>query len=428
MFVFYNILQLVFLPIFLPFITLFVLCSPKYRDHIPARLGFGLARKLSRQTGYTKRSSAKTIWLHALSVGEVTSAVPLIAGLRRTYPDSEIIVSVTTWTGKIVAESLLKSTADRILNGPLDLLPVVYRFIQCIQPDLFILVETDFWPNVLLLLQRKNIPTILVNGRMSQQSMQGYQRVRFFFNPMFQSFSYLCMQTKHDRDKMENMGLPTAKLQTLGNLKFDTAAGYGNPPLAVPAELFPKERIVFICGSTHAGEERILIDCYCKVRKTHPELFLIIAPRDTTRAAEIQSLAAEYGQTVALRSENSSFSHDIFILDTIGELIHFYALSHIAFVGGSLVQKNGHNPIEPATMGLPVIFGPNMQDFSEIADALINSGGATKVSGKQELCEVLSSLLSSVELRTKQGKAAEQCVKSQRGVIDKHLKLIDQLL
>lgn len=428
MFVLYNILQLVFLPIFLPFITLFVLFSPKYRDRMPARLGVGLSRKFSSQAISVNGSSTKAIWLHALSVGEVTSAVPLITGLRKKYPDSKIIVSVTTRTGKLVADNLLKSLADHILDAPLDLLPVVRRFVKYIRPDLFILIETDFWPNTLLVLHSKDVPTILVNGRVSEKSMQGYQRMRFFFTPMFQSFSYLCMQTKRDRDKMEKMGLPAQKLRTLGNLKFDTAAGHGNSTLTPPAELLPKDRILFICGSTHPGEEHILIASYSQVRKIHPELFLIIAPRDTNRSTEIQSLAVEHGLTVALRSENRAIRADIFILDTIGELVHFYALSDIAFVGGSFVQKNGHNPIEPAIMGLPVIFGPNMQDFSEIADALMSSGGATMISGQQELSEILSTLLSSPELRTGQGKAAEQCVKSQRGVIDKHLELIEQLL
>lgn len=423
MFVLYNILQLVLLPVFLPFITIFVLFSSKYRNRIPARLGLGLGLKIQRH-----KSSSKTLWLHALSVGEVTSAVPLIKGLRKTYPDSRIIVSVTTRTGKGVADNLLNSIADHIIDGPLDILPVVARFVKYIQPDLFILVETDMWPNTLLYLKTKNIPTILVNGRVSQKSMEGYRRFRFFFDPMFQSFSFLCMQTKRDRDKMEEMGLPSEKLRTLGNLKFDTAPGKENLLLQPPAGLLPKNRILFICGSTHPGEEKILIDCYSQVRKTHPELFLIIAPRDTNRSTEIQSLAADLDLTVSLRSDNNSSPADILILDTIGELVHFYALSDISFVGGSLVKKGGHNPIEPATMGIPIIFGPNMQDFCEIAETLIKAGGATEVSGLHQLTELLSILIASQELRRRQGHAARQCVESQRGVINKHLELISQLL
>ncbi len=363
-----------------------------------------------------------------MSVGEVTSAVPLIKGLRNRYPNSRIVVSVTTRTGKGVADNLLKSIADHIIDGPLDILPVVARFVRFIQPDLFILVETDMWPNTLLYLKMRGVPTILVNGRVSQKSMEGYRRFRFFFNPMFQSFSFLCMQTLRDRDKMEEMGLAPKRLRTLGNLKFDTAPGKENPFLDPPASLLPKDRTLFICGSTHPGEEKILIACYSQVRKKHPELFLILAPRDTNRSAEIRSLAAGHGLTVSLRSNKNAAPADILILDTIGELVHFYALSDISFVGGSLVKKGGHNPIEPATMGIPIIFGPNMQDFCEIADALINVGGATAVSGDQQLIELLSNLLTSPELRRRQGQAAQKCVEGQRGVIDKHLDLISHLL
>jgi len=428
MFLLYNILQLVFLPIFLPFILIFVLCSSKYRDRIPARLGFGLARKIAAHGTDNENSRGQTLWLHALSVGEITSIVPLAAALRKSYPNARIIVSVTTRTGKKVADTLLNRIADHIIDSPLDLLPVVARFVKYIHPTLFILVETDLWPNILLFLKQKGVPTILVNGRVSQESMASYQKMRFFFDPMFQSFSFLCMQTKRDRDKLEDFGIPTEKLRTLGNLKFDTSTDQINSALTAADDLLPKGRVLFICGSTHPGEEKILIDCYSQVKKTHPEIFLIIAPRNSRRSAEIQALATGKDLSVALRSDNSRIASDILIIDTIGELIHFYAASDIGFVGGSLVKKNGHNPIEPAACGLPVIFGPNMQDFSEIAAALLTAGGANEVSGCDDLTRLLKTLLASPQLRTEQGLAALQCVKSQRGAIAKHLELITQLL
>ncbi len=423
MFVLYNILQLLFLPVFLPFIILFVLFSPKYRSRIPARLGIGLGRTIPES-----RPSEKTFWIHALSVGEVTSAVPLVSGLRRAYPDSKIVVSVTTRSGRGVADDLLRETADHIIDGPLDLLPVVCRFYKLICPDLFILVETDFWPNNLLYLHKKGVPAILVNGRVSAESMTGYQRMPFFFRPMFRSFAFLSMQTKRDKDNMAALGIAWEKLHTLGNLKFDTPAVSGKHFSDSAKKLLPEEKILFTCGSTHPGEEEILIDCCHLVRRSHPELFLILAPRRTNRAVEIQALAADAGMIAALRSENRNVRADMFILDTIGELVDFYAASDIGFVGGSLVEKNGHNPIEPAAMGLPVIFGPNMQDFSEIADDLLEAGGAIRVSGIKELSKALYSLLESPQRRDKQGQAARQCVQRRRGVIDKHLELIRKLL
>jgi len=428
MFVLYNILQLVFLVVFLPCIVLFVLCSAKYRNRVPARLGIGLKEKIHQVRTHEPNRTDRTIWLHALSVGEVTSVVPLLRGLRKNFPDCRIIVSISTRTGRQLADTLLQPVADQVIDGPYDFLPTVCRFLKCIQPDLFILVETDFWPNILLSLRHRKIPAILVNGRVSAKSLAGYRRLAWFFSPIFHSFAYLCMQTMQDAENMQKLGLPATKIRTLGNLKFDTAAVERNHPAQSLAGLLPQKRIHFICGSTHPGEEKILIQCYNELKGSHPELFLTIAPRDAGRAKEIQSLAASHGLDAALRSEGRPPAADMLILDTIGELVRFYSLGHIALVGGSLVEKGGHNPIEPATMAIPVIFGPHMQDFSEIAEALIACGGAVQVADQQELTEILEEMLSSLKERTRRGLAAQQCVVARRGVVDKHIELIRQLL
>ncbi|EKD36636.1 MAG: hypothetical protein ACD_75C01431G0003, partial [uncultured bacterium] len=244
MFVLYNILQLVFVLVFFPFIILFVVSKRKYRNRIPARLGLGLARKVR-----AKGADNRRFWLHALSVGEVTSAVPLIEGLRRAYPGCTIIVSVTTHTGRRVADQLLRGIADHIIDGPIDLLPVVHHFIRCIQPDLFILVETDFWPNLLACLKNRGVPTLLVNGRVSQKSMHGYRRMRPFFRAMFQNLSCLSMQTERDRDNMVQLGVPPGKLPILGNLKFATPAMADSRPAPAKARLLPPQRLIFIAGS-----------------------------------------------------------------------------------------------------------------------------------------------------------------------------------
>ncbi len=423
MFVLYNILQVCFLLVFLPLLILFVALRDKYRARIPARLGHGLTPRL----GMDKRRS-KTIWLHALSVGEVTSAVPLVAGLRQKYPAATIIVSVTTGTGRKVADALLGTTADRIIDGPLDLLPVVRLFINRIRPDLFILVETDFWPNLLTCLNRRGIPALLVNGRVSQQSMARYRRLCFFFLPMFQCFSFLCMQTEGDRDKMAMLGISPDRLPALGNLKFATPAGASHGTVAMKAVLLPKNRIILIAGSTHPGEEQLLLDSYVRLRSRHPELFLVLAPRDSKRAGEVQTLAGERGLTAALRSAGTFQPADIFILDTIGELVEFYALADLAFVGGSLVKKGGHNPIEPAAMAIPVLFGPNMEDFSEIAETLIAEGGAAKIGDPRRLTRIINDLLDSPDQRSRMGQAAQRCVLRQHDIIARHLLLIDRLL
>jgi 3-deoxy-D-manno-octulosonic-acid transferase len=424
MYIIYNILQLLFIAVFFPFIILYGCSKEKYRNRIPSRLGAGLGQNLDALP-----AKPLTIWLHALSVGEVTSALPLIQGLRTRFPESRIIVSVTTQGGREVADKVLLPLVDRVINGPLDILPVVYYFLRKIRPDIYILVETDFWPNILYALQRNRVPSVLVNGRVSDSSMAGYRRMGLFFRPMFNIFSLLFMQTEHDKENMARLLGHSHNLHAFGNLKYDTVLLASASDRAGVKELFlPSGKIFFIAGSTHAGEEQPLLRCYSRLKTIYPQLHFILAPRDNNRAGEIQTLAARYGLTCTRRTSYSFETTDIFLVDTIGELLDFYAVSSVGFVGGSLVNKGGHNPIEPAAMGIPVLFGPDMSDFREIAQALIDAGGAYRVSGEESLEKVLTTLLNEPELRKKKGKAAQQCVLNQCGVVEKHLQCIKEIM
>lgn len=430
MFYLYNLLQAIFLPVFFPFLAIFVLCSKKYRGRIPSRLGFGLAQKMEK----LKSSNAptnKTYWIHALSVGEVTSAIPLVAGIKENDPDCKVVFSATTNSGRTVADNLLHDLADIILDGPLDILPVIILFYSRIRPTCFILVETDFWPNVLLYHKKRQVPSFLVNGRVSEDSLQGYKRMTFFFKPMFQSFRALCMQTEIDKEKMATLGVDRTKLHTLGNLKFDTKNPLDDNSCSSTLKIkkyLPENKTIFIAGSTHPGEEKIIIESYSNVSQEHNNFFLIIAPRDPGRALEIQQLAQDFNLTATLRTEQPSPEADILILNTIGELAGCYALVDISFIGGSLVKKGGHNPIEPAIMATPVLFGPHMEDFIEISQSLITSGGAFEVGNSREMSVILKELLASEVLRKEKGLAAKRFVQQQQGVIRRHLKLIHQLL
>jgi len=426
MFILYNMLQFIFLVVFFPFIAIFVLCSPKYRDRIPARLGFGLRKKINFIS--TSKEKAPIFWLHALSVGETTSSEPLIRGLRKRFPSCKIIFSVTTKSGKGVADLRLTHQVDAVIDGPLDILPVVLYFHAKIQPDLFVLVETDFWPNNLLLLKNKSIPTILVNGRVSEKSITGYRRMAFFFRPMFQSLTALCMQTVSDKKKIASLGLVPQKVLTLGNLKFDAPELYFKKEGVQLEHYLPGNRVIFICGSTHPGEEELLIASYLRVREDFPEIFLILAPRNVKRAEEIKEMASAYSLAVSMRTETEQTSSDIFILNTIGELAACYSLANIAFVGGSLVSKGGHNPIEPASMGIPVLFGPHMEDFSEIAQSLMDCQGGKTIQNEDELTQTLRAYLKSPERRENDGLSAKHFIDDHRGVIEKHLQLIQTLL
>ncbi len=422
----YNLIQLTFLVISLPLLLAVVLLTPRYRLRTWQRLGFGLRALVER-----KRKGAKTIWIHGLSVGEVTSALPLISGIRNRFPEAFLVFSASTRSGSKVAEQLMTDRIDLLVPFPLDILPVTASFVRIIRPDLFILVETDFWPNILTCLHRHKVPAMLVNGRISHRSMASYRRFSFFFQPIFCSFRHLCMQTETDRANMIDLGVPDERVHTLGNLKFDTPLITGSlqpqsaqePPIALP-----DNSLLLIAGSTHKGEEEIVLSVFVRLQATYPNLFLIIAPRDVNRGKEIQELAAAKGITGACRSEGNKCSQRLLILDTIGELANCYRFADIAFIGGSLPPMGGHNPIEPAVMGAPVLFGPHMEDFAEISQDLLTAGGAQRVGGEESLLQAASIWLADARLRKEAGLAALGCVEKQQGVIERHLQLIQTLL
>ncbi len=424
----YNILQLLSITLFFPLLLIVVLSKKKLRRRIIPRLGIGLKKQF---LGSVANKSA-TFWIHALSVGEVTSAVPLVSGIRKKYPESNIVISVSTNTGKDIAEKLLAPWADFIIDSPVDLLPVVYHYYTTIKPSIFILVETDFWPNTLFFLKKMRVPTLLVNGRISEHSMRNYTNFRSFFTPMFQNFSLLALQTELDRKNMLTLGIKPEKLLVPGNLKFDTNIGTDKRAASQELEpLIPENSIVFIAGSTHRGEEEIIITLYGRLQKDFPDLFLILVPRDPRRSKEIRDSARRHDMTISLRSGNNVIHHkqnNILLVDTIGELTLFYGLAHIAFVGGSLVKCGGHNPIEPAAAGLPVLFGPHMQDFSEISLALIQAEGAMVVKDADALQKQLNFLLESRGRRYERGRAALKFAQNQSGVVARHLDLIQGLL
>jgi 3-deoxy-D-manno-octulosonic-acid transferase len=414
----YNIAQLLLGLLCFPLIAVVVAASPKYRRRIPKRLGWGLlpANTPSSMPG------KKTIWVHALSVGEVTSSLPLIRGIRETF-NINLVFSVTTRTGYKLAEDIITPFVDRIIPFPLDILPVVRHFITCVQPDFFILVETDFWPNLLAVLQKKKIPAILVNGRISRKSKDFYRRFGFFFRILFNSFSALSMQTTVDRENMISLGVPENRIYNLGNLKFDTA-----PLPGKKTDLFPPG-IRIVAGSTHRGEEEDLLLTYTRLKNNRQGLSLVIAPRDISRGKEIKRLAESLGLAVSCYSQGfRNPLPELFVLDTIGELAGYYQTCDIAFVGGSLVDQGGHNPIEPAVAGVPVLFGPHMEDFAEVADDLLAARGALRVHDADSLFHTLERLLDDPVFRMTTGAAAAAHIQEKQGVIERHLELIRKFL
>lgn len=413
----------------LPLLALLA-CRKKYRGRIGQRLGWGLAAQAARLPA----ASGPTLWVHALSVGEVTSAVPLVRGLRSAHPQARILFSVTTGAGHEMARKLLTPHVDLVLAAPLDVGWVAPYFIRVLRPDLFLLVETDFWRHWLHCLHCRRIPTVLVNGRISAASMSRYHRFSRFFLPMFRGFSLLAMQTAADAAQITALGVAPDQVVTLGNLKFDTSllrgATVNQGALAIQKERygFAVAPPLWVCGSTHHGEEAVIFQVYRRLLARIVDLQLVLAPRNIERAGEIVELAGQHGLACRRWSIDCQGGGPLLILDTIGDLADCYALADVAFVGGSLVAAGGHNPIEPAAAAIPVLFGPHMEDFAEIAAELIDCGGAGQVGSAEELYHLLERILTDRHQRYAMAEAARACVAANRGVVRRHLAAIEPLL
>jgi 3-deoxy-D-manno-octulosonic-acid transferase len=418
----YNFLQIVLGILLAPILLLIIMLTPKYREMVRRRSGSGL-----RTAASALPAGGLRIWVHALSVGEVSSARAMVRAIKRQYPDGVLIFSASTRSGLAYAESVVAEDVDLLLPFPFDLYWIVERFIRILRPDLFILVETDLWPNFLASLRRHKVRSLLVNGRISIVSAKKYQRGRFFFAPLFNIFSKISMQTVLDAERMAELGVSEEKLISLGNLKY----GVIDIPAVNRPEVGPKipeDRLVLLAGSTHAGEEEVLLDVYNSLRESFPDLFLVIAPRDVGRSKEIAAIAEKRGLRIVLRSVEGNEAGDLMILDTLGELAGLYSRCGIAFIGGSLVNVGGHNPLEPAALSKPVIFGPHMEDFGEVAEDLLRVGGAVRVADRQSMTEILGKWLTDQSARLETGKCGAGLVKEQQEVTARHLELVKQVI
>jgi len=420
----YNFLVTVLFLLLLPLIIPVVVVRAKYRGRTLERLGC-TSNRFKKQL-FSHNRAGPVIWIHALSVGEVTSALPLVKAIKDDMPRAVLVCSVATRSGRQVAETLIAHHADLLLYSPFDLWFAVRKYITALQPDLFILVETDFWPCWLWSLQQQKIPSLLVNGRISKKSFSSYRRLPAFFKPMFDRFSLLSMQTTEDGETMASLGIPPEKIITLGNLKYDMATEQTGPAQINRAALdIDATAKIWVCGSTHPGEEEILFAAFQQLT-ADIRLFLILAPRNTGRGRELLDLARRFNLEARTRSSRTN-GGNVLILDTIGELSFCYNLARLAFVGGSLVACGGHNPIEPAACGVPVLFGNHMEDFSEIAHELRNCGGAKTVT-RRTLVQTAADILTSDESHDGMSRAGKSLVARHRGGVARHIQAIHRLL
>ncbi len=417
MYILYNIILVLLTVLLSPIILFKLITVPKYRG--------GISQKLGRVRKKVKRviQGTRPIWVHAVSVGEVMAAHPLIRELKKKYPGRKLILSTVTVTGNYTARQRVPE-ADAVFFFPFDYPWIVRKVIRRINPVIVLVAETELWPNFFRELTRAGIPSAVINGRISGSSYKNYMKFKSFFRQVFGQVSLFCMQSGEDGERVKNIGAPSDRVIVTGNLKFDQKI---QPLKASPVSLHAGSKVI-TAGSTHRGEEAALLDVFRRLREKFPELVLIIAPRHPERFDEVAGLVNTAGYDCQRRTRLKGAIKDVLLLDTIGELRSFYAICDIAFVGGSLVKVGGHNLLEPAAMKKPVIFSRYMFNFKEISEALISAGGGILVKDKQELYVQADKLLSDKNYSQQIGNRAFTVIEANSGAAKRTIDAVGGLI
>jgi len=376
----------------------------------------------------------ESIWVHAVSVGEVLSARPLMSELRASYPKLRLFLSTTTLTGQQLARRSVPDV-DAVFYFPFDWTLTARRTLNVVRPRLFVMTETEIWPNLLRECKQRSIRTLMVNGRISYRSFPRYRLIRPFMKRVLADIDRFCVQGEETSRRLMELGADPARIVVTGSLKFDSLESSPTPGRGRERVLrffrVPLARPVIIAGSTLKGEEEPVIRAFNRVRASGVNALLVIAARHPERFDEVERLCRHEGLTVVRRTElpiDAEPRADAVVLDTIGELAQLYQIATVVFVGGSLVPAGGHNILEPALYGKPVVFGPHMQNFGEIAETFLTNGAAIQVRTTGELEETMLSLIGDPVRRARVGAAARALVESNRGARDRTLAVIRDLL
>lgn len=426
----YNILFFIVMILGIPLIIPMVLISDKRRKTVLQRLGIvRLPRELIRKIPDT--FDKKRVWIHALSVGEVISAIPLVKGLTEYSNARNIVFSASTKTGFDIAKKYLTDAVHSVFYFPYDLIFSVKHIVQRIAPAVVIIVETDIWPNFLFEMKKRQVPVILVNARLSKKSLIGYKRLGLFAKQVFLNFIHIGTQSLEDAVRFQELGVPNDRITITGNVKFDGTHQIREFQETDRLKQFlhiRNARKVFLAGSTHPGEESMVLDAFSKAKDHEDDLLLIVAPRNPERAGSLSRMFDSAGFSVGLMKELNKISSgkrlDVIIIDTIGLLKKLYAIADITFIGGSLVNCGGHNPLEPAAFSKPIIFGPDMSDFADISRMLLDAGGAVRVKDPKDLYSALVLLLEDDKSALEMGGNALRVLTANKGAVEKTIKVI----
>jgi 3-deoxy-D-manno-octulosonic-acid transferase len=374
----------------------------------------------------------RPLWVHAVSVGEVTAAAPLLRAIKTRYPDLALLVSTVTATGRQTVTERVPQ-ADATVYFPLDLPAAVARALDAVEPGLFLSVETELWPNFLHALAGRGVPAFLVNARLTERSARRYGWAGAVFRPALAGLSGVAAQTAVDAKRFASIGADPNRILITGNLKFDQ--GVQEADGAIRRDelgLAPEDRL-WVAGSTHPGEETQLLDVYRRVRTREPRLVLLLAPRHLDRLAQVEALVRDAGcepirRSLARGATRAESRPPVIVLDTLGELAGLYHEAAVAFVGGTLVPVGGHNLLEPAARGKPVLFGPHTHKCAEIAQALLDAGGGARVDSVEAMARDLERLLADERLRVRMGGHGRDMVARNRGAVERTVAMLDPWL
>lgn len=409
----------------------FVYQALRYRKYVGS---------LGQRMGYLPISfnidADESIWIHAVSVGEVLTARPLISDLKRRYPHLRLFLSTTTMAGQQLARRSVQDV-DAVFYFPFDLGIFVRRTLDLVRPRLFIMMETEIWPNLLRECRARGVKTAVVNGRLSARSFPRYRMVRPMMARVLDHVDRFLVQSEESARRFIDLGADPARVVVTGSLKFDsldlssTAVQARSRDRVLRYFRVPASRPVFVAGSTMKGEETPVLRAFRRVRAAAPNTLLVLAPRHPERFGEVEQLVRAEGWKTARRSDLAVDSEprvDVVILDTIGELATVYQIGTVVFVGGSLVATGGHNILEPAVFGKPIVFGPHMENFAEIAEAFVTNGAGVQLAGDAELDEALVELMGDPVRRARLGAAARALVEANRGAKEKSVTVLADLL
>ncbi len=418
MFIIYDFILLILALLYIPYL----IGRRKWHSGLWTRLGFvpsDLRERLSVQ---------ENIWIHAVSVGEVLAIEDFIFSLRQEFPHFKIICSVVTKTGYALAQERFENKAI-VIFAPLDFSWIVKKFITLIDPEIYICAETEIWPNLYFFLNRKRVPIIQINGRISDKAFKGYQRIKFILKGILNCVDIFCVQTELDASRVKALGVKDNKVVVTGNLKFDN---YPPVPAFTKESLgFATEDCLWIAGSTHPGEEEIVLDVYKRLNQEFSSLRLVLVPRHIERAQEVTQLIGKAGFEPDLFSKNVGIKltqNQVLVVDTIGQLRGLYSIAGIVFIGKSLKGGGGQNVIEPAFFGKPIVVGPLTYNFKDIIKIFLRNQALKQIADAKELEDAIKYFLQNPSQGQAMGRRAKELVEKYQGATAKTVKIIGNFL